>query len=135
MGQNLLSGHMKININKGMAGIIADPSWSLQVIFPASMTARLAERPAKMPNATQSCQDIVNAPRIGAGEHSAAKTEVVEDLMPIPIPRSNRQTRSCSQDWVKAEPSTERKQKIAEMKIVPRRAKTLFNGGEHQHPL
>lgn len=85
--------------------------------------------------ATQSCQVMVKAPLIEVGEHSAAKTAVVEALIPIPAPRRRRQASSCCQFCVNAEPRTEPKEKIAETKIVPRRPTRLFRGSETQHPL
>ena len=119
----------------------ADPSCKRQAILPVWYNARFAENPLrismsaatrekqqapthmKIPKATHSCQPITSPPRIEAGQFSAANTGIVDALVPIPIPSSRRQTNSCGHDWVKAEPITERQQKIAEKKMVPRRPK------------
>ena len=66
------SGQKKIPINSGIAGSIADPSCNLQAIFPVCATAKLAHVPRKIPKAVHNCQDITRAPRIEAGEFSAA---------------------------------------------------------------
>ena len=78
---------------------------------------------SKIPKAVHICHVIVKAPRIDAGEFSAAKIGIVDALVPIPSPSSRRQTRSCGHVWQKADPRTEKRQKIAETKIVPRRPK------------
>lgn len=89
----------------------------------------------KIPKATHSCQPMTSPPRMDAGEFSAAKTGIVDALVPIPIPSSRRQANSCGHVWVKAEPMTDRQQNIAEKKMVPRRPKRWFNGWDNQQPL
>ncbi len=49
----------------------------------------------------QSCQPMTRAPRICAGEFSAAKTGTVDPLAPMPIPRRRRTMKSSHQFWVK----------------------------------
>jgi hypothetical protein len=51
----------------------------------------------------------------GTGTHLA--------LAPMPMPRRRRHAKSCGQEWVNAEAMTEKKQKKAEKKMVPRRPK------------
>lgn len=82
----------------------------------------------KIPKATQSCQPITNEPLMDAGEFSAANTGIVDALVPIPIPSNKRQANSCGQVWVKADPMTDPKQKMAEKNIVPLRPIRLFKG-------
>jgi hypothetical protein len=61
---------------------------------------------------------MTRAPRILAGEFSAAKIGTEEPLRPIPMPMSRRVMKSCSHDWAKAPPIGVSRQKIALMKIV-----------------
>ena len=91
----------------------ADPSSKRHAIFGTWYSARLAEEPLsiasqqkrqlepitlthkKIPKATQSCQPMTKLPLIEAGEFSAAKTGIVDALVPIPIPSNRRQAKSC----------------------------------------
>lgn len=107
------SGQKKTPISSGSAGIKADPNWSRHEIFPVSLTTKLATVPRKMPNAVQSCHVMTRAPRMLAAStyqrmllqplrrylraFSAAKIGIDAPLHPIPIPRSSRMTKSCSQ--------------------------------------
>ena len=59
-------------MTSGTAGMKAEPNCKRHVIAPALMTAKLAEKPKKIPNAVHICQDITRAPRIAAGQFSAA---------------------------------------------------------------
>lgn len=129
----------------------AEPSCNLQAIRPTSLTARLAALPKNMPKAVHSCHDmtsciasyqprnsklleylLLTAPRIGAGVCSAAKIGMVDAFNPMPTPRSNRVTNSCSQVWLTAEPMTEKQQKMADMKMTGLRPSQLFNGSDSQ---
>lgn len=124
----------------------ADPSCKRHAIFPIRYIARLADEPLQVPNqqkrrldlisesnkkipkATQSCQPMTRLPLMDAGEFSAANTGIVDALVPKPIPSNKRQANSCGQFWVNADPTTDPKQKMAEMKIVPLRPRRLFKG-------
>jgi hypothetical protein len=75
----------------------AEPNCNLQAMAPVSLTTRLATVPRKIPKAVHNCHVITSAPRIVAGAFSAANIGTVAPLHPIPIPRSNRVTKSCSQ--------------------------------------
>lgn len=61
---------------------------------------------------TSDLQDMTRPPRTLAGQFSAQKIGTVEALQPMPMPRSNRVTRSCCQFCVTAEPITENKQNM-----------------------
>jgi len=61
---------------------------------------------------------MTRAPRILAGEFSAAKMGTEEPFRPIPIPMSRRVMKSCSQDCETAPPIGVRRQNMALMKIV-----------------
>jgi len=61
---------------------------------------------------------MTSAPRILAGEFSAAKIGTDEPFKPIPIPINKRVMKSCSQDCETAPPIGVRRQKMALMKIV-----------------
>lgn len=74
---------------------------------PTLYTAKLAQNPRKMPNAVHICQDMTRAPRILAGEFSAAKMGTELPFRPIPTPMSRRVIKSSSQVWVRAPPISE----------------------------
>jgi hypothetical protein len=57
---------------------------------------------------------------------------IVEAFRPIPTPINNRVTKSCSQLWVKAEPMTEKQQKMAAMNMTGLRPSQLFKGSDSQ---
>lgn len=78
---------------------------------------------------------MTSAPRIGAGEFSAAKMGTVLAFAPMPMPRRTRQPSSCGQVWEKALPMTGQRQKLAAKKIAPRRPKKLLSGSESQQPM
>jgi hypothetical protein len=61
---------------------------------------------------------MTRAPRILAGEFSAAKIGTLEPLRPMPIPISRRVMKSCSHVCDSAPPMGVRRQKMALMKIV-----------------
>jgi hypothetical protein len=56
----------------------------------------LAAKPKKIPKAVQSCHDMTRAPRIEAGEFSAAKMGTVDPFTPIPSPSTRREARSAT---------------------------------------
>lgn len=88
-----------------------------------------------MPNAVQTCHCITSDPRIGAGEHSAAKIGTVADLGPMPKPRKKREMNKCHQVFVQADQmhvANEMKQVIM---IVPLRPKKRLSGSVIQHPI
>jgi hypothetical protein len=64
------------------------------------------------------------------GEFSAEKTGTVTSLRPIPIPSRIRVATSSPQCCVTAMPKGEMREKIAPMKMVPRRPTQLFRGSE-----
>lgn len=64
------------------------------------------------------CQDMTSAPRILAGEFSAAKIGTEEPFRPMPMPMRRRVMKSCSQFWLTAPPIGVRRQKMALMKMV-----------------
>lgn len=66
------SGQKYIERTRGTAGINAEPSCRRQAIFGTLATTRFAQNPRKIPNAVHICQLITRAPRIAAGEFSAA---------------------------------------------------------------
>jgi hypothetical protein len=78
----------------------------------------LAQKPRKIPKAVHICHDITSAPRILAGEFSAAKIGTDEPFNPIPIPINKRVMNSCSHDCETAPPMGVKRQKMALMKIV-----------------
>lgn len=61
---------------------------------------------------------MTSAPRILAGEFSAAKIGTDEPFNPIPIPMRRRVMKSCSHDCERAPPIGVRRQNMALMKIV-----------------
>lgn len=100
-------------INKGTAGMNADPICSRQAMFPTWYMARFAVKPLvnpglvtaflqllsfnaymKIPKATHNCHPITKLPRIDAGEFSAANTGIVDAFAPIPIPSNSRHTKN-----------------------------------------
>ena len=107
----------------------------MKVLANASLYFLFSQAYKKIPKATQSCQPITKLPLMEAGEFSAANTGIVDALVPIPMPSSRRQTKSCGHVWVNAEPMTDQRQKNAEMNIVPRRPRRWFKGCENQQPL
>lgn len=78
---------------------------------------------------------MTKLPLIDAGAFSAARSGTVEAFAPIPIPNKSRQTNSCCQFLVMADPIADIKQNIAAKKIVPRRPRRAFKGSESQQPL
>ena len=137
-----LPGQKYIPISKGITGITAEPICSLQAILGSVWNrARFALNPLmkavskycrpelicishrRMPKATQICHPITKLPLIYAGVVSAAYIGMVEALTPIPKPRNKRQTRSCCQVCVNAEPRTKANDNIAAKRIAPRRPK------------
>jgi hypothetical protein len=122
------------------------------------ITARLALKPRKIPNAVHlqarkenvsfqmtdtmgrkrspayNCQHITRPPRMAAGVFSAQNIGMVDAFIPIPRPRSKRVMKSCGQVWAQAPPIGERTQKMADKKMAPRRPRKLFSGSEHQQP-
>lgn len=78
---------------------------------------------------------MTKLPLIDAGAFSAARTGIVEAFAPIPIPNKSRQTKSCFQFLVKADPMADVKQNMAATNIVPRRPRRAFRGSESQQPL
>jgi len=64
---------------------------------------------------------MTSAPRMTAGAFSAAKIGTQAPFKPIPMPIRIRVMKSCSHVRVMPPPIGVSKQKIAEMKIVPRR--------------
>lgn len=90
------------------------PNWSRHEIAPVLPTMRFAQVPRQIPNAVHnsshnvlvcnqavilwaySRQLMTRAPRIAAGEFSAAKMGTLLPFTPIPMPRRRRQRRSCS---------------------------------------
>ena len=96
---------------RGIAGIAAEPNCSRHTIAPVFHTSKLADTPLNsefsklhhaqrgaayknIPNATHICQHITSAPRIDAGEFSAAKIGIVVALAPMPSPSKMRQIKS-----------------------------------------
>jgi hypothetical protein len=61
---------------------------------------------------------MTRAPRILAGEFSAAKIGTDEPFKPIPIPIKRRVMKSCCHDCETAPPMGVKRQKMALMKIV-----------------
>ena len=139
---------------RGTAGINAEASCKRQAILPAFSTITLAANPTNMPKAVQSCQPsctscefcgfpvgfsrlltITSAPRIWAGEFSAAKIGTVAPFTPIPMPRIKRTTRRVFQLWVKPDAIGVAIRISALMKMAPRRPKRLFRGSASQQPL
>jgi hypothetical protein len=102
----------------GTAGMKAEPIWRRHAISPTWYTARLAQKPRKIPKAVHICHDMTSAPRILAGEFSAAKMGTDEPFKPMPIPISRRVMKSCSHDCETAPPMGVRRQKMALMKMV-----------------
>lgn len=78
---------------------------------------------------------ITRAPRSFGGEHSAAKMGVVADLGPMPKPRKKREMNMCHQLLVKACQKQASAEIRHEMKMVPRRPKSLFMGSVSQQPM
>lgn len=64
------------------------------------------------------CHDMTRAPRILAGEFSAAKIGTEEPFKPIPIPISKRVMNNCSQFCETAPPIGVMRQNKALMNIV-----------------
>ena len=99
--------------SSGTAGMNADPSCKRQAFFPIWYRARLADAPLsiwsqqeqfpehisysdkKIPKATHSCHPMTRLPLMEAGEFSAAKTGIVDALVPNPIPSNKRHIKSC----------------------------------------
>ena len=73
-----IPGQKKMPRARGTAGMKADPSCKRQAIFPVFSTITLAANPIKIPNAVHNCQPMTRAPRIWAGEFSAANTGTVD---------------------------------------------------------
>ena len=124
------SGHMKMPMTNGIAGMKADPSCNRQAIRPVSFMARLAQVPRKMPKAVQSCHDMTKPPRILVGATSAEKTGTVTSFRPMPMPRGILVATSWPQFCVVAEPMGDRRLKIAPMKMVNLRPKRSLKGSE-----
>jgi len=119
----------------GTAGMNAEPSWYRQTSCSGKTKATtLATKPKNIPKAVQNCQVMVRAPRILAGEFSAARTGTVAPLAPIPIPMTRRTTKRVSHECVKAEAIGVAIKIRAVMKIVPRRPKKRFKGSDNQQP-
>lgn len=137
-----LPGQKKIPAASGTAGMKAEASCFLQSVTMTTMAfsvmfirqymqehsihapkvhSPLAQNPKKIPNAVQSCQLMTNAPRIAAGEFSAAKMGTVTPFAPMPNPRMSLTTKRVCHEWVKAEPRGVAKSTMAVMKMVLRR--------------
>lgn len=71
---------------------------------------------------------------MGAGEHSAAYTGTVDDLEPIPRPRTNRAMKRLTQELATPSQMEATAAIKQDQKIVPRRAKYLFIGSVSQQP-
>jgi hypothetical protein len=140
MGVRFVPGQKKIPTVSGIAGKKAEPICRRHAMAPTSFTARFAQNPKRIPKAVHICHDITNAPRILVGAFSAAKIGTEAPFNPIlnapisvysrvnclesstyPIPIKIRVINNCSQFWETAPPIGVKRQKIAEIKIVPRR--------------
>jgi hypothetical protein len=77
---------------------------------------------------------MTRPPRIDAGVFSAAKTGTVDAFAPMPMPSKRRQMSSWYQVCAQAEPITGRIQKMAQMKMVPRRPRRALSGSASQQP-
>ena len=86
------------------------------------------------PSRARTCHDMTRAPRIWAGDDSAAKTGTVTPLQPMPKPRIRRTTKSVSHECVKAEPMGVATRTMAVMKMVHRRPNQLLSGSDSQTP-
>lgn len=86
-----------------------------------------------VPNAVHICQDMTSPPRIMAGEFSAEKTGTVTSLRPMPRPRSILQAASWPHVCERPIPKGARREKMAAMKMTPRRPSKLFRGSD-SHP-
>jgi hypothetical protein len=138
-------------MQRGTAGMNAEPSCKRHDSAPVSLTARLARKPRTCPKAVHICQDITRAPRIEAGAFSEPKTGTVVDftgqtlegresryevdLQPIPMPMSNLVTKSCSQVWASPEPMTGKPQNTPAMKIDQRRPVNQLTGSVSHTPM
>ena len=82
------------------------------------------------------------------GETSAARTGIVEPLIPMPIPKTARTAMSACHEWVNAipigvamrtmmshGPGNREGSLIAAMKIAPRRPNHRFNHSDDAQPL
>jgi hypothetical protein len=101
-------------------------------------------------HAVHICHIITNAPRIGAGEHSAAytglvivskgksllcwTTDTVVDFDPMPRPRTNRAMNRFGQLLATPSQTDATAATKQETKIVPRRPRYLFRGSVSQQP-
>ena len=90
--------------------------------------------PIIIPKAVHICHIMTRAPRIGAGEHSAAYTGVVVDFEPIPSPRTKRARKRLTHEFATPSQIDATAAMAQDMKIVPRLPNKVLRGSVSQHP-